>query len=237
MNKNIDIIVQARIGSTRLPGKVMKLLEDKIVLHHVVERLRRSKYARNVIICTSILEQDDVIYNFCINNNIFCFRGSKQNVLERYYETAKHFNSEYIVRVTSDCPLVDARFIDLMIEKYFELNLNYLCPKYYGNHKFPDGFNGEIFNFNLLKEANENANVNELEHVTTYIIKKYKTFDFDYPVNYEKYKNIDFSMLHLSLDTPDDYFLLTQIYKTIYKNNKQFGIEDVLEYLNMYYSN
>ena len=232
MNKNIDIIVQARIGSSRLPGKVIKLLQDKIVLQHDVERLRKSKYVRNVIICTSTLNQDNIIYDFCITHNILCFRGSEQNVLERYYETAKYFNSEYILRVTSDCPLVDARFLDLMIEKYFEMNLNYLGPKYFGNHKFPDGFNGEIFHFNLLKEANENADIHEKEHVTTYIIKKYKTLEFEYPVNYEKYKNIDFSNLHLSLDTPEDYILLQKIYKNVYKNKNDFGIEDVLEYLN-----
>ena len=234
MNKNIDIIVQARFGSTRLPGKVMKILEDKLVLQHVIERLRKSKYVRNVIICTSIFTKDDIIFNFCKENNILCFRGSEQNVLERYYETAKYFDSKYVVRVTSDCPLVDSKFIDLMIEKYFELNLNYLGPKYYGNHMFPDGFNCEIFNFDLLEEAYKNANINEIEHVTTYIIKKYKTIEFDYPINYQKYENIDFCKLHLSLDTPDDYILLTQIYKNVYKNNNNFVIEDVLEYLNKY---
>ena len=88
-----------------------------------------------------------------------------------------------------------------------------------------------------LKEANENADIHEKEHVTTYIIKKYKTLEFEYPVNYEKYKNIDFSNLHLSLDTPEDYILLQKIYKNVYKNKNDFGIEDVLEYLNSYMIN
>ena len=228
---NIDIIVQARIGSSRLPGKVMKYLEDKIVLDHVIERLKKSKYVRNVIICTSTKIQDDLIYKHCQQNNIKCFRGSELNVLERYYETATFYKSEYIVRVTSDCPLVDSKYIDLMIEKYFELNQPYLCPKYYGNHKFPDGFNGEIFNYNVLKEAYENASENEKEHVTTYIIKKYKTIEFDYPINYQKYKNIDFSNLHLSLDTPEDYELLKNIFQHVYLKKNHFQIEDVLDYL------
>jgi spore coat polysaccharide biosynthesis protein SpsF len=236
MNKNIDIIVQARFGSTRLPGKVMKLLEDKIVLEHVINRLRKSKYARNIIVCTSNLEQDNIIFDFCKDNHILCFRGSEQNVLERYYETAKYFESEYIVRVTSDCPLVDIKFIDLMIERYFELNLDYLGPKYYGNHMFPDGFNGEIFKTELLEEAYKNANIHEIEHVTTYIIKKYKTIEYDYPIDYKKYKNIDFSNLHLSLDTRDDYILLTQIYKDVYKIKNNFALEDVLDYLDKYIS-
>jgi len=228
---NIDIIVQARIGSSRLPGKVMKYLEDKIVLDHVIERLQKSKYVRNVIICTSNEIQDDLIYEHCLQNNIKCFRGSELNVLERYYETATFYKSEYIVRVTSDCPLVDPKYIDLMIEKYFELNQQYLGPKYYGNHKFPDGFNGEIFNYQVLKEAYENASENEKEHVTTYIIKKYNMIEFDYPIDYLNYKDINFADLHLSLDTSEDYELLKKIFHNVYLKNNHFQIEDVLEFL------
>ena len=88
----------------------------------------------------------------------------------------------------------------------------YLGPKYYGNCKFPDGFNGEIFSYNILKEAYANACIDEKEHVTTYMIKKYKAFEFEYPINYKKYTNIDFSTLHLSLDTLDDYELLKDIF-------------------------
>jgi spore coat polysaccharide biosynthesis protein SpsF len=230
--QNIDIIIQARMGSSRLPGKVMKKLENKIVLEHVVNRLKKSKYARNVIISTTILSHDDIIYNYCIDNNILCYRGSEENVLERYYETAKKYNSEYIVRVTSDCPLIDPYFIDLMIDTYFKLKLKYLEPKYYGNHKFPDGFNGEIFAFNKLEEAYKNSIQSEQEHVSTYIIKKYKTYEFDYPINYSKYHNIDFTTLHLSLDTHDDYELLKKIFKNVYKKKNNFSIEDVLEYIN-----
>lgn len=231
-DKNIDIIVQARTGSSRLPGKVMKFLEDKLVLDHVIERLQKSKYARQVIICTSIKKEDDIIFEHCKNNNIKCYRGSELNVLERYYDTAKHFKSNYILRVTSDCPMIDSTYLDLMIEKYFELKLPYLGPKYYGNRKFPDGFNGEIFNYQVLKEAYENASEDEKEHVTTYIIKKYKTVEFNYPIDYEKYKNIDFSNLHLSLDTKEDYELLKNIFQHVYLKKKAFQIEDVLNYLN-----
>ena len=228
---NIDIIVQARIGSSRLPGKVMKYLEDKIVLDHVIERLKKSKYVRNIIICTSTKIQDDLIYKHCQQNNIKCFRGSELNVLERYYVTATFYKSEYIVRVTSDCPLVDPKYIDLMIEKYFELNQQYLGPKYYGNHKFPDGFNGEIFNYNVLKEAYENASESEKEHVTTYIIKKYNMIEFDYPIEYLKYTNINFAHLHLSLDTPEDYELLKNIFHNVYLKKNHFHIEDILDFL------
>ena len=231
-NLNIHIIVQARTESSRLPNKVMKYLEDKIVLQHVYDRLKESKYAQKVIITTTTNVSDTIIVDYCVNNNIEVFRGSELDVLNRYYETAKYYNSDIIIRVTSDCPLVDIKFIDMMIDYYLKSDLKYLGPKYFGNHKFPDGFNGEIFNFNVLEEANNNANVNQKEHVTTYIIEKYKKEEFTYPILYKKYKNIDFTDLHLSLDTPEDYNLLKKIFKNVYLKNNNFQLEDVLKFLN-----
>jgi spore coat polysaccharide biosynthesis protein SpsF len=231
-NLNIHIIVQARTGSSRLPNKVMKYLEDKIVLQHVYDRLKESKYAQKVIITTTTNVSDTIIVDYCVNNNIEVFRGSELNVLNRYYETAKYYKSDIIVRVTSDCPLIDVKFIDMMIDYYLKSDLKYLGPKYFGNHKFPDGFNGEIFNFDVLEEANNNANINQKEHVTTYIIDKYKKEEFTYPILYQKYKNIDFTDLHLSLDTPEDYNLLKKIFKNVYLKKNNFHLEDILKFLN-----
>ena len=227
----IDVIIQARMGSTRLPGKIMMKLEDKYVIDHVIERVSKSKNVRHVIICTSIKSTDDVIYNHCIKHNIKCFRGSEQNVLNRYYETAKYFGSEYIVRLTSDCPLIDHVYVDKMINKYFDLKLSYVGPKYYGNHKFPDGFNCEVFSFKCLEEAEKYSDITEHEHVTTYIIKKYSTYQYDYELT-KTYENINLSQLHLSLDTPNDYIFLKDIFKNVYKKNKNFTLENILDYLN-----
>jgi len=228
---NIHIIVQARTGSTRLPRKVMKKLEDKIVLQHVIDRLKLSKYASDIIICTTQKKEDDVISDFCLTNKINIYRGSEFNVLERYYETAQYYKSDIIVRVTSDCPLIDVSFIDMMIDYFLKSDLQYLGPKYYGNHHFPDGFNGEVFWFDMLEEAYLNADHTEKEHVTTYIIKKFKKEEFNYPILYKKYRNINFSRLHLSLDTEDDYKFLKNIFKNVYVKKKNFGLEDVLKYL------
>ena len=233
--KNIDIIIQARMGSTRLPGKVMKKIEDKVVLDHVIDRVSRAKNIRNVIICTSTLEQDNIIAEHCKQRNIKCYRGSEKNVLNRYYETAKFYGSDTIIRLTSDCPLFDPNFIDMMIDKYFELELQYIGPKYYGQHQFPDGFNCEIFSFDILKEAELNANENEREHVSTYIIKKYSSTKYEYDYYCElqnKYNNIKFDELHLSLDTQEDYELIKNIYKHVYLSKNDFTLEDVLQYLN-----
>ena len=232
-NLNIHIIIQARTGSSRLPNKVMKYLEDKIVLQHVYDRLKESKYSQKVIITTTTNISDNIITDYCVNNNIEVFRGSELDVLNRYYETAKYYKSDIIVRVTSDCPLVDIKFIDMMIDYYLKSDLKYLGPKYFGNYKFPDGFNGEVFSFDVLEEANKNGSINEREHVSTYIIKKYSKEEFIYPILYEKYKNINFTDLHLSLDTLEDYNLLKKIFKNVYLKNNNFQLEDVLRFLNL----
>lgn len=228
----IHIIVQARTGSTRLPNKIMKFLEDKIVLDHVIDRLSQSKYASKVIIATTTELNDNVIVEHCINRNIEVFRGSEKDVLERYYDCATYYNSNIIIRVTSDCPLIDVTYIDLMIEYFINQKLNYLGPKYFGNHKFPDGFNGEVFNYNILKEAQKYASKDEREHVTTYIQKKYKTKEFMYPIDYSKYSNIKFNELHLSLDTIEDYKLLKKIFNKVYIKNNNFKLFNILEFLN-----
>jgi len=102
--KNVDVIIQARMGSSRLPGKIMKKIEDKTVLDHVIDRVSKATKIRHVIICTSTMEQDNIVFEHCKSRNIKCFRGSELNVLNRYYETAKFYGSETIVRLTSDCP-------------------------------------------------------------------------------------------------------------------------------------
>jgi len=225
----IHVIIQARMGSSRLPGKVMRKIEDKVVLQHVVDRVKLSKKINKVIIATSIKKEDNLIADYCLKNKILFFRGSETDVLERYYKTAKYFKSDIIIRITSDCPLIDAKYIDLMIDEYLKLNIPYLGPKYFGNHKFPDGFNCEIFSFNALKEAYLNGKEDEREHVTTYLIRNYLTHEFKYPLC-KKY-NVKLENLHLSLDTQEDFELITKIYSNLYLNNKYFGLEDVLSFL------
>jgi spore coat polysaccharide biosynthesis protein SpsF len=143
---NIHCIIQARMGSSRFPGKIMKMIEDKVVLQHVVDRCRLSKYINKVIVATTNIKLDNVIEEYCINNDILYYRGDEKNVLERYYLTATKFNSDIIIRVTSDCPLIDYNVVDNMIDYFKENNLKFLQPKYFnGNNQksrggFPDGF-------------------------------------------------------------------------------------------------
>ncbi|MGK9476879.1 cytidylyltransferase domain-containing protein [Melioribacter sp. OK-6-Me] len=220
-------IVQARIGSTRLPGKIFKELEGKPILWHVINRLSHSKKIKNIIVATTDLPEDDATEEFCENNKIDCFRGSSEDVLSRYYQAAIDYEVDTIVRVTSDCPVIDPAVIDKMISKYFLLNKNGMVD-YLSNtikRTFPRGLDAEIFSFTALAEAFRCANEKyEREHVTPYIYQHPDIFKI---VNYEN--NQDYSFHRWTVDTAEDYELIKQIYKNLYKPNKLFYFEDILK--------
>lgn len=229
--KDVCILVQARLGSTRAPAKVMLPMHNLWVLDHVVNRCKMIKSANKVIVCTTSSSQDDQIYEHCLQSKTLCYRGSSENVLSRYHGAAVKFQCSHVIRVTSDCPLIDPGIIDGMVNYFFKNKLTYLGPKYYGNHNFPDGFNAEIFKFSALDEAHKYAkDPYELEHVTPYIINKYSTLEYDYPLDIQLNK-LDLSKLHLSLDTYADYLNILNIYNNLYPDNNNFTMKDVLLFL------
>jgi len=231
---NINIILQARYGSSRLPGKIFKKLSGKYVIEHVVNRLKKCQKINNIIVATTTNKEDDIIANFCKNNNIIFYRGDENNVLDRYYNTALISNTDIIVRATCDCPLIDYKLIDEMIDIFLEKKIQHYRVKYYnGEYAFPDGFeNAGIFTFKALEDAYKNAKTNyEKEHVQPYIIKNYETIEHEI-IFKKKYSNLDFDNLHLSLDTQKDYILLENIFKNVYEKNNNFDMHDVLDYLN-----
>jgi spore coat polysaccharide biosynthesis protein SpsF len=233
----ILVFLQARMGSSRLPGKIMLPLENKTVIEHDIERIKRSKLINNIIVCTTVENKDNCIEDYCIKNNITYYRGSENNVLDRYYKCALIHKPDIIVRITSDCPMIDPEIIDKMISDFLlkKKESPYFCVKYADpkkGHNFPDGFNPEIFTFDILEEAWVNATLDsDKEHVGPYMRRKYGKHEFEVILS-KKYENLDFKILHLSLDTKKDYELLKNIFNNVYKNKNNFTIEDVLEYLN-----
>lgn len=226
----IVCIIQARIGSTRLHGKVMKELRGKTVLSHVVDRVKRSKRLDKVIIATTKNKEDDEIVNECKKIGVEYHRGSVDNVLSRYYEVANNENADIIVRVTSDCPLIDPEIIDEMI-KYFEKENEVGHIDYLSNsiiETFPRGFDVEIFTYDSLREAYNNAKLDyEKEHVTPYIYMNKDKFiikNFSNDKNYSQYR--------LTLDTIEDYILINNIYEHLYIENQIFYFKDIINYLN-----
>ena len=159
-------IIQARMGSTRLPGKVLKRIDGRPMLSYLLDRVLKSTKIDKVIIATSILAIDDPIEDHCKEYGVDCFRGSENDVLSRYYECAKKYNADVIVRLTADCPLADPNVIDDVI-KIFECNNVDYCANTVPVSTFPDGTDVEVFSMNALEKAfNEVKDPHFREHVT-----------------------------------------------------------------------
>jgi len=216
-------IVQARMGSTRLPGKVLQTILEKTVLEHIVERLGCSTLVDKIIVATTKERTDDEIEHLCNRINITCFRGSQDDVLDRFYRAALMFSTDIIVRITADDPLKDPEIVDkaiqIMLENDYDYVSNTIEPTY------PEGIDVEVFTFAALKKAHQEARrASEREHVTPYIWKnpdKFKIYNFK--------NGEDFSSLRWTLDTEDDLIFIRKVYAALYKEGQIFLMKDILE--------
>lgn len=215
-------IIQARMGSTRLPNKVLKDLCGKPVLQHIINRVSKSRYIEKIVVATSIEEEDNKIEKFLKTQHIKCFRGSQNNVLERFYQCAKEYEGKTILRLTSDNALIDPEIIDEGIEFFRNRpEIDYL----YYREGLPLGMAVEIFTFDALKRAYKEAIDKEcLEHVTPYLYR-----------NKEKFRALraasigqDRSYLRWTMDTQEDYQLIQNIYTSLYKEDEIFSYSAVL---------
>lgn len=210
MELKVLLITQARFGSTRLPGKVLKKIEDKSLLQIHCERLLKSKNVNRILIATTNLEKDKQIYDWAIENDFLAYKGSENDVLDRYYKAAKDYNPKWIVRVTSDCPLIDPVLLDHIIKKAVENNVDY-CSNII-IEKFPDGQDIEVFSFKALEAAWSSAKlVSEREHVTSFIRnnlygKGSSLFSF-----YSVESKEDFSKIRMTVDEENDFILINEL--------------------------
>lgn len=221
----IIAIIQARMESTRLPGKVLKTICGKPILQHIIERVRFSKYLDEIIIATSNHKADDAIERFANKYNISVYRGSQENVLQRFAECAKLYKADLIVRLTGDNTLVDSDIIDKGIETYQEEELDYL----YYQEGLPIGMAVEIFRYEALVRAYKEASDKEcLEHVTPYLYKNEDIFKIKRSVCKDK----QLQKLRWTIDTEEDLKLVEAIYNELYpKYQEKFNLEDImLEY-------
>lgn len=220
-------IMQARVGSTRLPEKVLKKIEGKTVLEHDVNRLKLSTMLDDIVIATTLKKEDEKIVCEAKRLGVKYFRGSEKDVLSRYYFAAKEINAEVIVRVTSDCPCLDFNILDEMIKLFKSKNgkIDYLNNTM--ERSFPRGYDIEIFTFEALENAFNNASKEyEREHVTPYLYdinNNFKVFSY-------KYKK-DYSMYRVTLDTREDFEVIKSIYEELFKEKEYFGIDKVIEFL------
>lgn len=217
-------IVQARMGSTRLSGKVMKNLFGKTVLEHDIERIKQCKQIDEIIIATTVHKNDDIIEKEALLCNVKCFRGSEQDVLSRYYFAAQKYNADTVVRITSDCPLIDPQITDKVIECYHNSDNDIVtnAGSELENRTFPRGLDTEVFSFTKLEEANIKAKEKyQREHVTPYIYENSeKIFYYKNDTNYSKYR--------WTLDTEEDWVHIYKIYEYLYHGKHDFYLKDII---------
>lgn len=222
------IIVQARMTSTRLPGKVLLPLAGEPMLTRLVERLRRVRRANDIVVATTTNATDDPIAALCAQLGVTCYRGSEQDVLSRYADAARLHGADVVVRITSDCPLIDPALIDQVIAAYEEGGSDYVSNML--PPTWPYGMAVEVFSAAALSQANAAATqAAEREHVTPFLYwhpERYRLRNLDSPVNLSRHR--------WTVDTPEDYELVRRLFDHLIPAHPQFTQADVLALLDQH---
>lgn len=221
-------IVQARMSSSRLPGKVMKMILDKPILERQLERMQHSKLCGQIVVATSTNKNDDIIEEYCIQNGIEIFRGDENDVLDRHYQCALKYEADIVAKIPSDCPLIDARVIDKVFDYYFSNQFDFVSNLHPAS--YPDGNDVEIFRFSALEKAVKEANKKlEREHTTPYFWENPQLFKIG---NLTWEKGIDYSMSHrFTLDYLEDFLFIQKVFEELYSANSNFSLDDILDLL------
>ncbi|MBD2845820.1 glycosyltransferase family protein [Paenibacillus sp. IB182496] len=214
-------VIQARMGSTRLPGKVMTSIENKSMLGHVIERCKKMK-VDEIVVCTTRNEEDHVIEREAKKYNVNLYRGDEENVLLRYYEAARKFNIDSIVRVTADCPLIDPMLSNKIIEMAASTGADIAHMAGY-----PRGLDTEVFQFKSLQSfVSKNLEPRYKEHVTLFFYDNNSLYKVE-TQNCE----VDLSNHRWTVDTVEDLTLIKEIYARLYNEDKHFDWQAVLKLL------
>lgn len=224
-------IVQARMGSTRLPGKTLVEIAGKSMLGHVIDRLKLCITVKTVVVATTRNKEDEKIVEFCRKTCVDVFAGSEDDVLDRYVQVADYVKADIIIRITGDCPLIDPYVIDDMVRHHLAAEAEYTCmPRgYFGPRTFPRGLDTEVISFEALKKAHKlGKSPHHREHVTPFIYEHPDIFKI------EIYKASGILLapeLRLCVDTEEDLALIREIYSQLYVLDRPILIKDVIKFL------
>ena len=222
---NVVVFVQARMSSTRLPGKVYKKILGEPLLIHLVRRVQRAQFIDRVVVITSSDSSDDPIEMLCRNKGIDIFRGNLTNLLDRHLSAAEYFNADICLKIPSDCPLIDPEIIDSVLQKFFETDVEY-CSNLHPM-TLPDGMDVEIFTMNALKKAYNLAETNEeFEHTTTRMWKSQEFKSFN--VEFTGYVSL-ISSHRFTVDYEEDFILVKKIFEKLLPYNTNFGLDDIVK--------
>ena len=221
MIKKVTAVVQARIGSQRFRGKVLKRINNKETILLLLNRLSQAKEIDRIIVAIPNKKEDDPLHDVLKKNNYEVFRGSEKNVLKRYYDCAKKFSLKNVLRITGDCPLVDPQLVDKIVKIFKKNSFDYVSN--IEKRTFADGMDIEIFSFKNLEIANSNTILDDdKEHVTKYFLRSEKIKKKNYFFKKDEYKDI-----RLTLDEKEDLVLLENLAK---KLNSNFNLPDIISY-------
>jgi len=217
-------IIQARMGSTRLPGKVLMEINGKPLISYQLDRVLKAKKLDKVIVATSTLPQDDAIAKQCEEYGIEYFRGSEDDVLSRYYECAKQYNPNIVVRLTADCPLADPEIIDRVVQMFEDNNVDYCANTVpIETNMFPDGTDVEVFSMQALEKAYKNVTDPHFrEHVT---FQFWQTDDY---TNIQLIGDKNYSKYRITVDYPEDFEVVSYIFDQLTKRGIFGHLDEII---------
>jgi spore coat polysaccharide biosynthesis protein SpsF len=227
---NILTVIQARTGSSRLPNKILLPLSNAPLLFRMYERVASSKLRGTIVIATTTNNSDDTVEELCKDFQLNCFRGHPTDLLDRHYYATKYFDADAVVKIPSDCPLIDPNIIDRVLQFYLD---NFDKYDYVSNlhpATYPDGNDVEVMSMSVLEDAWINAKKDlEREHTTPYFWENSDKFRIG---NVAWQTGLDFSMSHrFTIDYEKDYNFIKQVYDELYPINNKFTLEDILDLL------
>lgn len=223
MKMAVGIIIQARVDSNRFPEKVLKKILGKPMVRHVIERCKRFRGCDKVVVATTPRSIDDRLVPIARECKVGIYRGSADDVLDRYYRSASEYKFDAIVRITADCPLIDVDTGGRVVKEFLNSDVDYIKT---GN-SFPDGLSVEVFSFGALEKAWKNAKLpSEREHVTPYMLKSpeviaSKTIEH----------SSDLSEYRFTVDYEEDLLFVSRVYEKLYRKDKNFGLSEILKLL------
>jgi spore coat polysaccharide biosynthesis protein SpsF len=224
IESKVTAIIQARMTSNRLPGKVLMEVMGRPLLSYQIERLRFSRMIDRIIIATTVNKEDDPVVELAQNEGLAFYRGSEDDVLDRYYQTAKKYDTNHIMRLTADCPLIAPEVCDMIAIAYFENNVDHIRT----GSTFTEGLDCEVIGIKALAKVWLEAKLkSEREHVTLYIHNHPELFK-----TMVKENDIDDSSYRITIDEEKDFIVVKNILENLYKDEKPyFSISDIKHFL------
>lgn len=220
-------IIEARMSSTRLPGKVLRQIMGQPMLALLVERLQGARQLDGIVVATTVNPADDPIEALTRKLGVGCFRGSEEDVLGRVLQAANAFAAEVIIEITGDCPLIESSKVDEMLSAFMDMSVDFMVNRLDGS--YPDGLGLRIFRKELLQEIDHlTDDPVDREHVTIYVWEHPELYSVHHFNNHLNPKYWD---IRLTVDNPEDFDLISKIFEELYPANRNFGLPEIIDLL------